>query len=175
MRKALSSEVPRATIASSSDGNAASSTLAAQATKLATARKVDLVNFDGTADISTGPCILSTTTGIDAKSVATTALYTVPAAKTAIITGAVVRVTVAAAITVVPTLGIGRNATQDDIFASTTLTGLDATTKVYVFDALGTFAVAAATEVVSLGIDTGATATTMTISIDLIGYILWPA
>lgn len=116
--------------------------------------------------------ILSTTVGIDAKTIATTNLYTVPAGKTAIITGAVVRVTAATAITVVPTLGIGIAAGEDDVFASTVLTGLDATTKVFKFTASATYKAGAAAEVIKLGVDVGATATTMTISIDLIGYLL---
>jgi hypothetical protein len=122
--------------------------------------------------VSIGPCILSTTTGIDAKIVATTNLYTVPVGKTAVITSAVIRVTVADTITVVPTVGIGIAAGETDIFASTALTGLDATTKVFRFDAIGTYVAGAAGNVIKLGIDTGATATTMTISVDLIGYLL---
>lgn len=118
------------------------------------------------------PHILSTTTGINAKTVANTNLYTVPAGKTAIITEAVVRVTAANTITVPPTLGIGIAAGEDDIFAATVLTGLDTTTKVYKFNAANTYVAGAATNIIKLGIDVGATATTMTISIDLIGYLI---
>lgn len=118
------------------------------------------------------PVILSTTTGIDAKTVATTNLYTVPAGKSAIITSAVIHVTVADTITVVPTLGIGIAAGEDDIIAPVALTGLDATTKFWRFSVEGITKVGAATEVIKLGIDVGATATTMTIAVDLIGYLI---
>jgi hypothetical protein len=118
------------------------------------------------------PVILSTTTGIDAKAVATTNLYTVPAGKSAIITNAVIRVTVADTITVVPTLGIGIAAGEDDIIASTSLIALNATTKFWKFDVEGIAVVGAAAAVIKLGIDVGATATTMTITVDLIGYLL---
>ena len=116
--------------------------------------------------------ILSTTTGIDAKIVATTNLYTVPVGNTAIVTGAVIRVTVADTVTVSPTLGIGIAAGEDDIISSTLLTGLNLITEFYKFNVEGIAVVGAATEVIKLGIDTGATATTMTISIDLIGYLI---
>jgi hypothetical protein len=67
---------------------------------------------------------------------------------------------------------MGIAAGEDDIFASTYLIGLTATTKVYKFNLAGTYVAGAAAEVIKLGIDTGATATTMTIAIDLLGYLL---
>lgn len=129
---------------------------------------------DGTGATTwvTAPYVLSTTTGIDAKTVATTTLYTVPTGKTAIITAAIIRCTTASSISVAPNMGIGRNATQDDIFASVALTGLTATTSIFAFSSIGTLATGAATELIKLGIDTGATATTMTIAVDLIGYLV---
>lgn len=116
--------------------------------------------------------ILSTINNINAKTTGTTDLYTVPINKIAIITGAIIRITSANTITNAPTLGIGRNITQDDMFASITLTGLNIITNVYIFTGIGVLATAAAGEIIKLGIDTGATATTMIISVDLIGYIL---
>jgi len=116
--------------------------------------------------------ILSTTTGIDAKIATTTNLYTVPSGKTAVITGAVIRITTADTITVPPTLGIGIVAGEENIFASTQLVGLDAGNEIYKFTSSGTLISGVATEVIKLGIDTGATATTMTITVDLIGYLL---
>jgi len=116
--------------------------------------------------------ILSTTTGINAKTVATTNLYTVPAGKTAIITGVIIRCTVATAVTVVPTLGVGIAAGEADIMPSTALTGLDLTTEFYRYSVEGVVVTGAAAAVIKLGIDTGATATTMTIAVDLIGYLI---
>lgn len=116
--------------------------------------------------------VLSTTTGIDAKTIATTDLYTVPAAKTAVILGAIVRCTAATAVITPPTLGVGTNGTQDNMFASVALTGLTSTWNSYNMLSIGVTALGNATEVIKLGIDTWATATTMTLSIDLIGYLL---
>jgi len=116
--------------------------------------------------------ILSTTTGINAKTVATTNLYTVPAGKTAIITEVIIRCTTATAVTVVPTLGVGIAAGEADIMPSTALTGLDTATEFYRYSVEGTAVTGAAAAVIKLGIDTGATATTMTIAVDLIGYLV---
>lgn len=116
--------------------------------------------------------LLSTTTGIDGKTVATTNLYTVPSGKTCIITAATIRVTTASSITVVPTLGIGVASGESDIFASTGLTNLNATGKIWRFVGQATYVAGQAADVIKLGIDTGATATTMTIAIDLFGYLL---
>lgn len=116
--------------------------------------------------------LLSTTTGINAKTTGTTVLYTVPFTKSARVSQAVVRVTTADTITGVPTLGVGIAAGEDDIFFPAALTGLNATTKIFVFTAIGTLAVGQPNDVIKLGIDTGATATTMTIAIDLIGYLI---
>lgn len=122
--------------------------------------------------VTPGSTLLSTTTSINAKTTGTTSLYTVPSGKTAIITKAIVVVTAASSITQGPTLGIGVAAGEDDIFYSTQLTGLTATTKVYAFDAIGTYVAAAATDVIKVGIDTAASGTSMTISIYLFGYLI---
>ena len=134
--------------------------------------KKTLAETQAILGLASYPSILSTTTGIDAKVVATINLYTVPAGKSTIVTSVIIRVTTADTITAVPALGIGIAAGEDDIIASTTLTGLDATTKYWKFDVEGTAKVGAAAEVIKLGIDTGATATTMTIAVDLIGYLV---
>ncbi len=114
---------------------------------------------------------LSATTGIDAKTTGTTSLYTVPAGKTLIVTGATVRCTAASAITIGPTLGIGVAAGEDDIFASTTLTTLTTTAKVFGFTATGMSVKVDAGGIVKLGLDTAATGTSQTLAIDLIGYL----
>lgn len=116
--------------------------------------------------------LLSTTTGIDGKATGTTTLYTVPTGRTAIITHAVIRATTASSATVPPTLGIGIAAGEDDIFPSTAITGLTVTTKTWEFGGGGLMAVGASTNVIKLGIDTGATATTLTLAVDLFGYLI---
>lgn len=115
---------------------------------------------------------LSVTTGIDGKVATTTNLYTVPSGRTAIITHAVIRVSAASAITVPPSLGIGVAAGEDDIYTSTSLVGLDTTGEVYVFASEGLQVAVAAASVIKLGIDTGATATTATLEVDLFGYLI---
>jgi hypothetical protein len=120
---------------------------------------------------TSGLALLSSTGSINAKTVATTNLYTVPVGKTMIPTMAVIRVTTATDITVVPTLGIGVAAGEADIFAPVALTGLDATTKIWTFITSGLSVKVVAEAIIKLGIDVGATATTMTISVDLFGYL----
>jgi len=122
--------------------------------------------------VTVGGTLLSATTGINAKTVATTTLYTVPSGKTAVITKAIIVPTAVSSITQGPVAGIGIAAGEDDIFASTQLTGLTATTKAYAFDAIGTYTLAAATEVIKLGIDTAASGTSMTVSVYLFGYLI---
>lgn len=122
--------------------------------------------------VTPGATLLSTTTSINAKATGTTNLYTVPSGRTAIITKAIVVPTAVTSITQGPVLGIGVAAGEDDIFSSTQLTGLTATTKVYAFDAIGTYVAAAATEVIKLGIDTVASGTSMTLSVYLFGYLI---
>ena len=128
----------------------------------------------GTVTDFAGTCIakLSTTSAINAKTVGTTNLYTVPATKMATITGCIVRCTAADTITVVPTLGVGVAAGEADIIAPTALTGLTATGLFYRFSVEGVAVTVAAAGVIKLGIDTGATATTMTIAVDLFGYLV---
>jgi hypothetical protein len=115
---------------------------------------------------------LSTVTGIDAKVVAVTNLYTVPTGVTAIITKAIIRASVATAITQRPVLGIGIAAGEGDIYASTALTGFTALTSVWAFQSSNTFRNAVAASIIKLGIDNGSNGTTHTIEIDLFGFLL---
>lgn len=119
------------------------------------------------------PSILSVTTGINAKSIATTNLYTVPTGKTAIVTEILFFAsTVTAFGGTVPTLGVGVAAGEVDIMASTALTGFDTTGEIYRFSCEGTYVSNAAASVVKLGIDAGATGTTFTITAVLIGILI---
>ena len=120
----------------------------------------------------TAPSILSTVAGIDLKAVATTNLYTVPTGKVAIITEVLIRITTATALTITSTLGVGVAAGEADIMASTALVGLTLLGGVYRFSCEGTFVSVAAASVIKLGVDTGATATTATGEVTLIGFLL---
>lgn len=113
---------------------------------------------------------LSTTTGIDAKVVATTNLYTGAAGKTTIPLIAIVRVTAASAITIAARAGIGVAAGENDVFAEADMTNLLTTADSYAFVIGGRFAPVAAASIVKLGIDVAATGTSQTLAVDLWGY-----
>lgn len=130
------------------------------------------INGSGIPAWVNGLTVLSTTTGIDAKTTGTTNLYTVPSGKKAIIKAAIVVPTAASSITQGPVAGIGIAAGEDDVFASTQLTGMTTTSKMYTFDSVGTQVIANATEIIKLGIDTAATGTSMTVSVYLIGFLI---
>lgn len=129
-------------------------------------------------DVSTkSPGLLSTTTGINAKTVANTALYTVPAAKTAVVTWIIIRCTAAAAITVGPTVSVGRNATSyNDIYASEVVSALTnpgpGAGSMFGFGTIGMSSLAAAADVITLALTNASTGTSQTIAVDLIGYLV---
>ncbi len=117
--------------------------------------------------------ILSTTTGIDGTAVGTTNLYTVPGGKKAVILYAVFRLSALTGFLTVGSAGVGVAAGEDDIFGLAPLSGLNAITKAFsISDASSAFHVAAAAEVVKLGIDVAFNAVTATLVVDLIGYLL---
>lgn len=125
---------------------------------------------------------ISRTTGIDAKATGTTNLYTVPAGKSFIFMGAIVRCTAATAITVGPSYGIGVAAGEDDMVGSATYTTFTAADtflhNIGKFNLAGQNAqadpmpVATAAQVIKIGIDTAATGTSMTLAVDIHGYLV---
>lgn len=131
-----------------------------------------LVDVDGNLILAGGVELISETGSVDGTSTGVTALYTVPSGIQIVVTQVVVRVTAASAVTVVPTLGVGIGAGEDDIVSPQTLTGLSATGDVFTLDVEAKSVIADPSDVINLGIDTGATATTLTLSIDLIGYVV---
>ncbi len=117
--------------------------------------------------------LLSTTTGIDGTTTGTDNLYTVPTGLKAHITRVILEVTAVTGFTSVGEFGVGVAAGEDDIFSSTELTGLDATTKAYQFtNPLGVFRIAQAADVVKLGKDVAYTSTSFTITAHVFGYLL---
>ena len=116
--------------------------------------------------------ILSTTTNINGEVATTTNLYTVPTSRTAIITGAIFRITTATGLTGTMTAGIGIAIGEDDIFNSTEMIGFGSTDEMYVFNSLGVVNIASASDVIKLGIDASFGGTTVTLSIDLLGYLI---
>lgn len=116
------------------------------------------------------PSLLSITTGVNAKTVAATTLYTVPAGKTAVITGAEVIPTAATAATNGGAADFYTVIAQD-IFPTTAMTTLTTTGKVYTFAGGGMAVTAAASSTIKYNQSVGATGTTLTYTIILRGYL----
>jgi len=118
---------------------------------------------------------LATITGIDAKTVAVTSLYTVPAGKTFIPVFVVIRVTAftvgAKGVQAVASFG-GNSATFDDFLNTVTYTV--AAVDTFIRDGVEDSALVtqAAGDVFSLSIETGSDATTETWAVDVFGYLL---
>jgi hypothetical protein len=118
---------------------------------------------------------LATVTGIDAKSVALTTLYTVPVGKTLIIDHVVIRCTAftvgSKGVQAIASFG-GNSATYDDYLNSVTYTIAAASVMVKdtILDAASV--VYAALSVIKLSIETGSDATLETWAVDLFGYLV---
>lgn len=118
--------------------------------------------------------LLSTTASIDLKTVAATALYTVPTGKTLTIIDVIPTVTAADTVLAAATASIGKSASYNEYMAATAITGL---TVVGMYISAASLATAlvrktfAAGEVVAWNTTIGATATALTVSVDLIGYL----
>lgn len=123
-----------------------------------------------------GLTLASTTTGIDAKTVATTELYSVPAGKTFIPMFVVIRVTSftvgAKAVQVIASFG-GNSATYDDWLNSVTYTVANQDYFLIDRPADATeVTVQAAGDSFRISIETGSDATTETWAVDLFGYLV---
>jgi len=116
--------------------------------------------------------ILSSTTGINGKTVTNTNLYTVPSGRTAIITGYVVRCSAASSITVGASAGIGNSGGTNNIVASQAMTALLTTSDLYVWNIQGGSKTVAAGSSVFFNLGTAATGTSQTLIVELIGYLL---
>lgn len=115
--------------------------------------------------------ILSTVTAISLTATATTSLYT-PSGHSAIITGIMIRPTTVTAFTIAGAISIGQNGSVNDIIPITTLTGLNTTALFFPLTPLIASAITISGNTISLKVTTGATATTLTASVDLIGYLI---
>jgi len=119
-------------------------------------------------------CLLATVTGIDAKVVAATTLYTVPTGKTFIPDHIVIRVTAftvgAKGVQAIASFG-GNSATYDDYLNSITYTV--AAANVFIRDSVEDTAVVtqAAADIFKISIETGSDATTETWAVDVFGYL----
>lgn len=128
--------------------------------------------FRGDSSWVVTPQVLSATS-VNAKTTGTTALYTVPAGKTLTVTGVYIRVTSSTAASVGATADVGDSVNGAASIYASTATALTVLNKVYKYpDPSGglMFSVAAA-GVVNFNINTGATATTLTYTVTLIGIL----
>ncbi len=118
---------------------------------------------------------LATVTGINAKTVAVTSLYTVPTGKTFIPDHIVIRVTAftsgGKSVHAIASFG-GNSATYDDFLNSVTYT--IAAADVWIRDGVDNSALVtqAAADVFSMAIETGSNATLETWAIDVFGYLV---
>ncbi|KKN71506.1 hypothetical protein LCGC14_0420850 [marine sediment metagenome] len=118
---------------------------------------------------------LATVAGINAKTIAVTSLYTVPAGKTFIPDHIVIRVTAFTSggkgVEAVASFG-GNSATYDDYL--NTITYTVAAADVFIRDSVEDSAVVtqAAGDVFSISIETGSDATLETWAVDVFGYLL---
>lgn len=117
---------------------------------------------------------LATVTGIDAKTVAQTTLFTVPTGKSMIVTHVVIRVTAftvgSKTVQTVASFG-GNSATYDDYIDSATYT-VAAVDKVTIDSNWAAAPVYAAATVFKLAVETGSNATTETWAVDVLGYLV---
>lgn len=119
--------------------------------------------------------LLATVTGIDAKTVAATTLYTVPAGKSLIVDHVVIRVSAftvgAKSVQAVASFG-GNSATWDDYL--NTITYTVAAADVAIRDSVEDTAVPvyAAGDLFKLSVETGSDATAEAWSVDLFGYLI---
>jgi hypothetical protein len=115
--------------------------------------------------------LLSTTTSVSLTSTGTTTLYTVPSGKTALVTSAVVIGTSVSGVTVAPAVGVGVGAGEDDVMDSRTLIGLAANGSTNVLTAMAASRTVPSGGVLKLGVDTAATASSMTVTVMVFGIL----
>jgi len=119
------------------------------------------------------PSVISTTASVDLTTIGDTTLYTVPAGLTCKIISVVITPTSVTAAGADSTVSVGTNSTPfDNIIADTTLTGLDAITESFTMEVGGVSHIGAAAEAITFRVDTADTGTTMTATVELIGYLV---
>ncbi|MBL7989033.1 MAG: hypothetical protein JNJ94_13300 [Chlorobi bacterium] len=120
-------------------------------------------------------CLLESKAGIDGKTIANHNLNPVmDSGRKSVVTHMVVRTTAATAVTVAAqcSLGVVIAGSYTDIVGTTTLTGLTAIDKVTVVDSKAAASVVGGGGNIVFRISTGATATTLTLTVDVFGYYI---
>jgi hypothetical protein len=121
-----------------------------------------------TAYVDKNAITLATISGINAKTVGSTALYTVPAGRTAIITGVYVHCTAATGITVGASADVG--VIPGDIYSAMTINAITLN-KVFQYPTGGTSTAATAGQVINFNLNTAATGTSQTLAVTIIGFL----
>lgn len=119
-----------------------------------------------------GTAGLISSTSFDAATLSTTALYTVPAGKTLVVTQVLIRNTTAGSVTTPASVSLGSNAGVNDVIANTLLTGLTAANKVWSTAMQGSYFVVAAAGVLSLKVNTAVTGGAQTDVAHVFGFLV---
>ncbi len=126
-------------------------------------------------DVANVSNILKETTGIDLKTIATHTIYSVPTGKKLILQDVIVLISADDTASVAATVRVGITAAFTEFVGNTTLTGLlSAGQYLSLAESAGTSTrkVMSNGDAVSLDITTGATATTLTATVYVIGYLV---
>lgn len=99
-------------------------------------------------------------------------IFDVPLGQSIIIDEIFIIPTEITSLTVAPVVGVGTNSTEDNIMSSTTLTGLDAITKYFKTSGSGVGTICQSGDIIKIGIDTPATATSFLGSVLIFGFYL---
>lgn len=126
------------------------------------------IKSSSASGIPTAPMV--SITGVNAKTTGGTLAYASPSGKSTVITNAIVRCTAASAITVGPSCSVGTSSGATDIFASTALTALTTTSKIYGFTLFGMSVIVPPSGTVYFNVDVAATGTSQVLAVDFEGY-----
>lgn len=136
-------------------------------------RSTKTTNIAGYFTVGTQPVpVILSVTSVDLATVGTTNLYTVPTGRSLIVTDVFLKATTATSANGDASGGVGVAAGEDDIVASQTLTGLNATTETFRMIHGGIFYTAVAADVVKFGVDIADTGTALVADVYLVGYLI---
>ena len=118
---------------------------------------------------------LISVTGVDLKNTGQTTLYTVPSGKALIITDIIPVITAIDTVAVFPIIRIGKASSYNEWLSLTTIPSVTAAGQAFSLNTSGALAIRSiftAGEVVSVDVQTAATATTLTATFHVFGYLI---
>lgn len=116
--------------------------------------------------------VISLIQNVDFTATATTALYTVPVSRSAIVTRLIVRPTTVTTFATPATFNVGVGAGVGDIIAGDAIPDLDSTGLYAISEPIAAPSIAAATNVINLNVTVAAGAAAFLADVILIGYIV---